>query len=243
MDTNDFMLIPNAKVPPEIAKVLKDGGNIHATEFEDKNDILLSEELQNEVGFKRMKNGDYLVSMVCPMPGLTAEMVNWWFWWHPQKNKRYKLWFPGEHYSVGYSKKNKAYFEAPEMPPFEPNIQYPTEKIGKIIMPLEIDFVSPEEFGFSKKLMEENKVANVVCGHVGAFRGLVRHTEMAHIFFKKDDGLFLVSRFWLGKTLKNPLIRKAILTSETAKGMALHCCTEYRNLANKLPLLFEQYAK
>jgi hypothetical protein len=48
----------------------------------------------------------------------------------------------------------------------------------------------------------------------------------------------LISRFWLGQTLKNPLIRKAMLTDKTAKGMAEHCCIEYRNLAEILPGLY-----
>lgn len=243
MSNKDYMKIPNAEVPAEISKALENCQNIHATSFEDKNDILLSSTLQNEVGFKKTESGDYLVSMTCPMPGITAEMINWWFWWHPQKSERYRLWFPGEHYSVGYSGKNKAYFRALKKPEFEPNIQYPTERIGKIIMPLEIDFERPETFGFSKELLAENNVPTVVCGHVSALKGLVKHTEMAHIFFEKADGLFLVSRFWLGKTLKNPLLRKIILTDETAKSMALHCCVEYRNLSKKLSSLFEQYAK
>lgn len=107
-------------------------------------------------------------------------------------------------------------------------------------MPLRIDFVSAEEFGFSPKKLTENHVATVVCGHVSAFGGLIPHTEMAHIFFQTENGLLLVSRFWLGKRLKNPLIRHFLLTDNTALGMASHCCVEYRNLAERLPLLYRQ---
>ena len=71
--------------------------------------------------------------------------------------------------------------------------------------------------------------------------GLVNHTEMAHIFKQTEDGLFLISRFWLGATLKNPLLRKEILTDGTAKGMAAHCCVEYRNLAQILPELYRLF--
>ena len=38
-------------------------------------------------------------------------------------------------------------------------------------------------------------------------------------------------------------IRKAMLTAKTAKGMAEHCCLEYRRLAQILPVLYEQYAQ
>lgn len=49
-------------------------------------------------------------------------------------------------------------------------------------MPLRIDFLKPEKFGFSKTAMQAYSVPLIVCGHVGAFNGLIWHTEMAHIF-------------------------------------------------------------
>lgn len=70
---------------------------------------------------------------------------------------------------------------------------------------------------------------------------MVKHTEMAHIFKQTDDGLFMISRFWLGKTMTNPMLRKLIITEDMAKGMAKHCCIEYRNLHEILPLLYEEY--
>lgn len=50
-----------------------------------------------------------------------------------------------------------------------------------------------------------------------------------------------ISRFWIGETLKNPVIRKAMLNDDTARGMVTHCCIEYRNLAAILPTLYEAY--
>lgn len=70
---------------------------------------------------------------------------------------------------------------------------------------------------------------------------LIMHTEMSHICFQKSDGLFLVSRFWLGNLVKNKTIKKKLFTETTAYAMAVHCCREYRNLAKILPDLFEQY--
>lgn len=231
----------NAAIPAEIAESLKSPGANTATAFGDKNLILADTSLKMESGFSRMKNGDYLVSMYTPMPGVTAEMIQWWFWWHPQEKERYQLWFPGEHFGIGYDRASAGYFAQEKMPPFLPNTQYPTERIGKHKMPLSIAFVRPEEFGFDRKTMYENHVAIIVCGHVGAFRGIIQHTEMAHICFQQDDGLFMASRFWLGKRAKNPLVRKALLTDDSARRMAEHCCIEYRNLAKKLPALYREF--
>lgn len=188
-----------------------------------------------------MEDGTYLVSMTCPMPGITAEMIQWWFWWHPQASERYRLWYPGEHIGISYDQKDREYFCQPRVPAFKANTHYPIEQIGGIRMPLRIDFVAPEEFGFSRNLMDHNRIPLIVCGHVGAFKGLLWHTEMAHIFKETDDGLLLISRFWIGQTLKSPLLRKLILTDKTARGMAEHCCVEYRNLAEILPVLHNRH--
>lgn len=215
--------------------------SITLTSFGDKNVILGDEELRREVGYARFSNGDYLVSMTCPMPCITPEMISWWFWWHPQEDIRYRVWFPGDHFGNAYDKKNAAYFRQDACPSFQSNTHYPTERIGGMRMPLRIDFVSPADFGFSESAMEENDIPLIVCGHVSALRGLIPHTEMAHIFQRTDEGLFLSSRFWIGKTMKNPVLRKLILTEETAGGMAEHCCVEYRNLAEILLDLYREY--
>lgn len=238
MTIDALMQKPLPKIPDDIAEKLTKPCGISLTAFQDKNQILENPALQREVGYGKTENGSYLVSMTCPMPEITADEILWWFWWHPQSSVRYKVWFPGAHFSVGYAKKDAAYFEQPLCPAFQANTQYPTERIGKACLPLQIEFVLPEDFGYSQALMQRNDIPLIICGHVSACRGLVPHTEMAHIFKKTDNGLFLISRFWMGETLKNPLLRKLILTDDTAKGMAEHCCVEYRNLVEILPSLY-----
>ncbi len=240
MEIKDLLKKTLPQIPPEIADALIKN-EITGTPFEQKNDILSDNNLQAEVGYTKMDDGTYMVSMICPMSDITAEMIEWWFWWHAQDSLRYQVWFPTEHISIKYHKKDKDYFEQPSLPDFKPNSQLPVERIGGMKMPLRIDFVTPEEFGFSRQIMKENNITKIVCGHVSSFNGLVKHTEMAHIFKETEDGLFMISRFWLGKTMKNPLLRKLIITNKMAKGMAEHCCVEYRNLHEILPILY--YAK
>ncbi len=240
MSIKNLMKKELPQIPDEIKTALRNS-NITPTQFNQMNDILKNQNLQKEVGYKKMDDGSYLVSMYCPMSNITPEMIKWWFWWHPQANERYQVWFPGEHLGIGYSNKQKEYFSQESCPEFQNNTHYPVEKIGKMKLPLRIDFVTPEEFGFSKSVMQENDIPLIVCGHVGALKGLVMHTEMAHIFKQTEDGLFMFSRFWLGKTMKNPLLKKLIITEAMAKDMAEHCCVEYRNLCEILPLLYEKY--
>ena len=240
MELQSFLKKPLPQMPSEIVDALSKNA-ITPTHFESKNDILSNAKLQTEVGYIRMDNDTYLVAMVCPMPGITVDMIEWWFWWHTQDSCRYQAWYPGDHISIKYHKKDRAFFEQPNVPSFVPNTQFPVERIGGMKMPLRIDFVTPEEFGFSRQAMYDNNILKIVCGHVSAFNNLVKHTEMAHIFKKTENGLFMISRFWLGKTMKNPFLRKLIITDDMAKGMAEHCCIEYRNLCEILPVLYDEY--
>lgn len=219
---------------------IKDGGNITATAFGDKDSILTDKELQTEVGFAKMPTGDYLVSMVCPMPEVTKEMIDWWFWWHPQKSERYRMWYPKEHFAVLYPLRDRRYFESESFVSFHQNTQYPIEKIGSLPMPLSIDFKTAQNFGFSEEKIKEGKAGTIVCGTVGAFFGIVKHTQMAHIFFEYEEGLTLVSRFWIGEKLRNPVLRKIFLNEKIARDMAVHCYHEYRNLATFLPELYRK---
>ena len=243
MDSHSFMEKALPQIPPNINAAIAAKAPVTRTAFDEKDTILTDAALQQEFGFARFDNGNYLVSMTCPMPGLTPEMIRWWFWWHAQESIRYKIWFPGEHFGISYARKDRAYFSEKRLPAFQPNTHYPVERIGKLILPLKIEFVSPEAFGFSPDLMQKNGIPLIVCGHVSAMYGLVPHTEMAHIFRQTEDGLLLISRFWLGQTLQNPLLRKVIFTDETASGMAKHCCVEYRNLAEILPELYRTESK
>lgn len=239
MKVNKLMSRPLPEIPQDIMNALE-LNNITLTQFEEKNEILVNENLQQEVGFDFFEDGSALVSMTCPMPGITSEMINWWFWWHPKKNERYQVWFPGEHFSNTYAKKDASYFEKNKIPTFQPNDQYPKERIGGKTFTLVIKFKHPEDMGFDCRLMKENGVPVIVCGSVGV-KNLMMHTEMTHIFKQTEDGLVLISRFWMGKLIKNKFLRKKVITEQVVRGMAEHCCVEYRSLAAILPTLYKEY--
>ena len=61
---------PLPKIPTKIQKRL-DTAKITLTSLEEKENILRSSELQQEVGYRQYENGDWLVSMTCPMPKIT----------------------------------------------------------------------------------------------------------------------------------------------------------------------------
>lgn len=241
MDLDRYIKMENTRIPHSVVERLSKKGGITKTAFCDKNDILKDANVQHECGYDVMPDGSYLVSVNIPMPNITKEMVEWWFWWHASDSKRYQAWYPKEHIAISYAAKDKAYFQSELVPEFQPNTQYPVERVGKLIAPLSIDFVSPVAFGFSEELMKAHGVEHIVCGHVGAFKGLIPNTEMAHIYVKTDDGLMSVSRFWLGKNVESKLLKKLLVTEKQAKGMAEHCYVEYHNFVRKIPLMYNEW--
>ncbi len=242
MDLKKYIDMENAQMPADIAEKIATAGGITSISFEDKNLLLQHPELKMECGYDKLENGDYLVAMYCPMPEVTREMIEWWFWWHPQANERYEAWYPGEHTKISYAKKDAHFYEQKTVPTFEPTTQYPYESVGALTLPLAISFVSPASFGYAPELMKKSKVSITICGHVGAFKGIIQNTEMSHIFFEESEGgLLAVSRFWLGARLKNKLLRKIFLTEKTAKDMATHACIEYRNFATKIPMMYAEW--
>lgn len=222
MDYQKYMNMPNAGIPEDVAEKLARSGGIHAVSFEDKN-ALLEDKIQSDIGYTRLSNGDYLVSVEVNMPGVTKEMVDWWFWWHPLEKERYMLWYPGEHFGIGYAKENADYFQQKEQPPFEPNTHYPVERIGGMKMPLCIKFVAPEQFGYDSRRMRENHVATIVCGHVGTFKDRLPHTEMSHIFFQEEGGLRMTGIFGL--------VHVATIPSSGKYSAVIRMLKEWRSIA------------
>ena len=50
--------------------------------------------LRAETGYCTHEDGRGYVAVLTKMPGVTAEMLDWWFDWHPRDPLRYRIWFP-----------------------------------------------------------------------------------------------------------------------------------------------------
>ena len=65
-----------------------------------------------ETGWCIMPNGTGYLAVHNRMPGVTVEMLDWWFWWHSMASMRYGLWYPPGHYGISISKKSRARLSA-----------------------------------------------------------------------------------------------------------------------------------
>jgi phloretin hydrolase len=182
-------------------------------------------------------------------PGVSAEMVEWWFDWHAHDSDRYRVWHPLAH--LGNS------IEPPTVPGAKPHwgaVHHPVEDVGTGVEHVRIAFMPPTEIGFSTDALDDPAVATIVCGFVGDDKRRLRHSAMAHVFLAADDGVVLRSHFWLGAAVRpylppplaapiaavvnNRLVRRLSLPNDLPRALATHCAEEYANLAVLLPELY-----
>jgi phloretin hydrolase len=207
-----------------------------------------------ETGWCTLSNGVGYVAVRTPMPAVSAEMVEWWFDWHPRESIRYRIWHPQAH------RENS--LEPPAVPGAKAHwgaVHHPVEDvgIGIGIVHARIAFKRPSEFGFSTDVLDDPAVATIVCGEVGDDHRRVRHSAMAHVFLRDGDGVVLRSHFWLGaltrpylpaplaslgaRVLNNRVVRRLALPAGLPQALAEHCAEEYANLAALLPELHRRF--
>jgi hypothetical protein len=211
--------------------------------------LLAPAPLATETGWCFMPDRVGYVAVRTPMPGVSAEMVEWWFDWHAHDPDRYRLWHPLAH--VGNS------IEPPAAPGAKPHwgaVHHPVEDVGTGVERVRIAFGPPTAIGFSTDALADPAVATIVCGYVGDDVRRLRHSVMAHVFLAEPDGVVLRSHFWLGAAIRpylpsalatplalaldNRLVRRLSLPAELPRALATHCAEEYTNLASLLPELY-----
>jgi hypothetical protein len=208
--------------------------------------------LQVETGWWLLPDGTAQVAARTPMPGVSAEMVDWWFDWHPREAIRYRIWHPRAHMANSAElpalRGAKAHWGA---------VHHPVEDVGVGVVHARIAFLAPSAIGFSGDALEDPRVATIVCGYVGDDRRRVRHTTMCHVFLREGDGVLLRSHFWLGsamrpyapaplaalgeRLLNRPSVRARAMPGRLPRALARHCAEEYANLGSLLGELYGRF--
>lgn len=203
-------------------------------------------------GWCTLPDGTGYAAVHTPMPQVSGEMLDWWFHWHPHDPIRYRAWFPGAHVDITFEPP-----VAPQAKPYWGAVHHPVEDIGLGMQRLRIRFLDPAAFGFPPGVLGRPDVATIICGIVGDDRRRAWHTRMCHLARRRDDGVELASRFWIGgelrlytraiiaspvdRVLATPLLRRRLVPRRAPLAMARHCATEYANLAALLPDLFARH--
>ena len=205
-----------------------------------------------EIGWCMMHNGAGYIAMRYQMPGVTVDMVDWWFAWHPLEDLRYRIWYPPYHLGVHVDDWAQPRLLDPAVPvrdKCEHIVHHVTEDVGM----RDGAHRHPLSHARGDGLRHERFVAPNVSTFVGGFGfSLNEHQPpeipaapaiMCHFIREVDGGVEWRTRFWMGYTLMSghpvcmlpPGVR---VPEEAPYGLANHNIYEYTRLKSLLPLIY-----
>lgn len=249
-----FYLTPAAPAPEKLAAMEHPLDPSLALPIERLNDLLNPGYLPAELGWCVLPNGAAYVANATAMPGVTVEMMNWWFAWHGLESLRYKIWFPEGHYGISMSDQDRAKVLDPKLSlvqKFQGLTHHVVENIGGGPADIAIHFLTPEDAGFDMSRFKPPFIGTLI-----AANGLSRPRNappaippapafMCHTVREIAGGVELRTRFWMGyhmierqpRLLLPPGIR---IPEFVPKGLAIHNAHEYTNLAALLPRIYAE---
>ncbi|MDG2304650.1 MAG: hypothetical protein P8R42_08315 [Candidatus Binatia bacterium] len=248
---------PNMRpLPPHVQEALLQSPEASELGFgvDEANRLLEPGYLELENGYTRLSNGQVFVATLTKMPGVTAQMIDWWFGWHYLESQRYKLWHPRAHLANGAERMVSDDPTLSDREKYLHNPNYVTEYIGSDRIDIDITFSDASDF-LDTSRFEEARVGTALCGLVGLRGAPLTISALLHLIRETADGCEMRSRFWLGSIEVRGLPAKAILdriagsnfvarravSLELGRDMVVHCAMEMNHLASFLPALYADY--
>ncbi|QEW22615.1 hypothetical protein LA6_004847 [Marinibacterium anthonyi] len=254
---------PHLMVPTEDALALQmgplDKADCLTPSVRDLNRLLDPSYKTPKQGYAVLDGSTVYVQNSLFFPGATAEMLRWWFTWHPIEKERYMLWFPQAH--IENSVQDPARLANTSLS-YEDrlydNPNHVKELVGPQAMELLIRFSDPAKIGFDPAAFKRAGFTANASGIVSPAQAPdVVNSLMVHIARDIDGGMELVSRYWIGA---HPELRRfdgaekaeAMLSQigwndqvaeMTAYELAVHDMIEFNHLAGILPALFSQFGE
>jgi hypothetical protein len=253
-----FYRIPVLPLPNKLAALDKPMDPSKALPIEDINSLLDPGRQEVEDGWCVMSNGAGYVACYEIMPGLTVDMINWWFVWHGLENLRYKIWWPQCHYTISLSDPDRARVLDPERPlteKFQGLTHYVTEDVGAGgAERIAVSFMTPERMGFDMNRFIAPRVGTIIAANrISRPFDPPRKMEetkgscsvMLHFVRDIPDGIEIRTHFWIGYHVMNKKPRLFVESGERVpdivpRGLAIHNLYEFANLASFLPELYEE---
>ena len=236
-----------AEIPQEKLQILKGGpSQIKAVPFEEKNLFLAGkDEAYCQTGYGIMEDGTGFVCNTTYMPGVTGEMLDWWFPWHSVgSDLRYKIWDPEDHY---FARADRADYVCDPAVPMNQKTwgvsHYIMEDVGPGPEFLKLNFKRPADFGYDESIIGTEKCSSMVC----AIGESSCAAAMTHKWHPYKDGVLFESRFWIGFRMDQETgkIVKAIpdgvsIPPLVPKALFGQNIKEFTNLASILPSLYAE---
>jgi hypothetical protein len=208
----------------------------------------------NLPGYFEVENGYCLnddssahISVLTKMPGVSPQMWHWWFGWHCDDTKKYKLWHPKAHLSSKWKDEKKGELS------YVNRISLITEYIGKKKESIAIQFKNPTQIQLPE-FTQNSKSDLFIVARIGLKNIPINIGWLIHQVRPTSEGAEMRSRFWLGgpyisigtniifKNALERIIRSVRKIPESmARNLLIHCSEEMNHLAHFLPDLYSDY--
>ena len=208
--------------------------------------------MEGETGYCVMENGAGYLAVNNKFPGVTLDMIKWWFAWHPLESIRYKIWNPYCHPYAAIADVDRAKIKDPNLTiedKIEDVIHFVVEDIGAGMQDVVIHFRPVTELGFTKEELYAHHAYAIGCyGLVEKRVGEKGKTPaiMLHFYRETEDGIESRTRFWLGYRIIHGrpqcVLPPGVRVPEVAPmGLALHNVEEFGHLAKILPAVYKEF--
>lgn len=237
---------PLAEIPQEKLAILNAGpcAPEACISLEDKNKFLKGDtEGKCTCGYGVAADGTAFVSNATYMPGVTVEMLDWWFPWHSVgSDLRYKIWDPEDHY---FARADRADYVVDSAVPMREKTwevnHYILEDIGMGPEYLKLCFKRPANFGYDESIIGTDKCASMVC----AIGESSCAAAMTHKWYPYKDGVMFESAFWIGYKWEDGKIVRGLpegvsIPPVVPQALFAHNIKEYSNLAAILPSVYAE---
>ena len=219
------------------------------------NDLLDPGELAVEIGWCNLPNGAGFIANRMIYPQVTAEMVDWWFAWHPLEDLRYRIWYPPQHAGLMLSPEGRRRILDPAIPNREKNwgvVHHVTENCNCGMENIDIHFLSPRDFGFDMSRWREPYVSTFAGGFGWAVavnktdESITAPALMCHIFRQHPQGLEHRTRFWMGYRMSNGRPELTLppgvkVPAAAVRGLARHNVCEFTRWGEFLPRIHREF--
>jgi hypothetical protein len=222
----------------------------------DANALLEPGYLALENGYARLDDATLYVSALTPMPGVTGEMIDWWFAWHGEESARYQLWHPRDHISAHWRTPVSCAAGSDRtqwQQLYRNNVSEVDEYVGSTLMRLAIAFAEPSAY-LDVSRFESSATETVICGRTYSRKESTAAGRLLHQIRRTSDGVEMRSRFWLADfepqapvigALLRPLLnsrrmRTTLVPDGVGRDLLTHCAEEMAHLAEFLPALFNR---
>ncbi|MFD5425641.1 DAPG hydrolase family protein [Streptomyces sp. NPDC127084] len=242
-----------APLAPHVAAAVNSGpqaGDL-LTALEDAGSLLRTEREATETGYALLPDGSMRVAVHTLMPGVTPAMWDWWFSWHGDDTRKYKLWHPRAHVSAQWADDDVHH----GLRTYVGRTSFVDEYLGSRLTHASIRFVPPHELGLDEDALADPEEATAICARVGLSNQPIDAGYLLHHVRRTPDGAEMRSRFWVGgrhaalrtgkpgRSRALPAIagRVAAMDAQRATDLMVHCAQEMAHLASFLPAIHERF--